>query len=307
MNRWVRPARPRSPIAVAVAVIATWWLVAHNSGAGWVQAIGDAVFGTLLIGIVGPSVVLARARVRVSAAPIDGTAGLPLDVEVEASTRVRVIGIHPHGPEAFVGPVRSGRSTDAGYTLIPSHRGVYDWLTVDVATAAPFGLQWWTRRMSLPLPATLHVAPRRGQPIPLPFRDLEHTGESVRRTPADAGEPRGVRPYRAGDNRRHVHWPATAHARELMVREMERPTAEPVTIQVSLPPDREEAERVAEQALATVVQLLDRDTAVVLGTTELDGAVVAPFEDRREAGRRLALAVGAADVSAEAGGVRMLS
>jgi len=88
---------------------------------------------------------------------------------------------------------------------------------------------------------------------------------------------------------------------------MERPTAEPVTIQVSLPPDREEAERVAEQALATVVQLLDRDTAVVLGTTELDGAVVAPVEDRREAGRRLALAVGAADVSAEAGGVRMLS
>ena len=63
MTRWVRPARPRSPMVVAVAVIGTWWLVAHNSGAGWVQAIGDAVFGTLLVGIVGPSVVLGPPTV----------------------------------------------------------------------------------------------------------------------------------------------------------------------------------------------------------------------------------------------------
>jgi uncharacterized protein (DUF58 family) len=294
-------------MVVAVAVIGTWWLVAHNSGAGWVQAIGDAVFGTLLVGIVGPSVVLARARVRVSSAPVDGTAGLPLEVKIDASTRVRVSGVHPHGPQAFVGPIRRRRSNDDSYTFIPQNRGVYDWLTVDVATGAPFGLQWWTRRLLLPLPSTLHVAPRRGQPIPLPVREREHTGESVMRKPGDVGEPRGVRAYRAGDNRRYVHWPATAHARELMVREMERPSAEPITVQVSLPSDPHEAERVAERALASVVLLLDRGTAVVLGTIEESGAALAPVEDRRQAGRRLARAVAAQDAAPEAAGVRIHS
>ncbi len=288
-------------------MIGTWWLVAHNSGAGWVQAIGDAVFGALLVGIVGPSVVLARARVQVSSAPVDGTAGLPLEVKVDASTRLRVRGVHPSGPDAFVGPVRRQRSNDDSYTFIPQNRGVYDSLTVDIATGAPFGLQWWTRRLLLPLPSTLHVAPRRGQPIPLPVRELEHTGESVMRKPGDVGEPRGVRPYRAGDNRRHVHWPATAHTRDLMVREMERPSAEPITVQVSLPSDEREAERVAERALATVVLLLDRGISVLLATTERSGAVLASVEDRREAGRRLARAVAARDAAPEAAGVRMIS
>ncbi len=77
MRRWARPARPVAPIAVAVAILGIWWLVAHNGGSGWVQALGDIVFGTLVIGILGPGVVLARAKVAVVDAPFHGTAGLP--------------------------------------------------------------------------------------------------------------------------------------------------------------------------------------------------------------------------------------
>ena len=36
-------------------------------------------------------------------------------------------------------------------------------------------------------------------------------GERADQAPAETGEPRGARPYRAGDNQRHVHWRATAH------------------------------------------------------------------------------------------------
>ncbi len=291
MTSRVRPGRPFSPIAVGVAVLGTWWLVAHNSGSGWVQAIGDAVFGVLLIGLVGPAVVVARVRVQVVAGPGDASAGLPVDIAVKASGRVRLRGIEPPGPEGFVGPVRRGTPVGSGLTLIPQHRGVYDRLVVEVATAAPFGLQWWTRRTVLTLPATLYVAPHLGRPLPVDLRDRDPTGDSARRAADSAGDPRGVRAYRSGDNRRYVHWPATAHTGELMVRELERPSAEPITITVTLPPDSEEAERISERAFATVLLLLDRGLPVVLGTTEPTGLLVAAVGERRQAGRRLARAI----------------
>jgi hypothetical protein len=77
-----------------------------------------------------------------------------------------------------------------------------------------------------------------------------------------------------------------------MVREMEGPSAEPVTVKVGLPPDREAAEKVAEQALGTVLAVLDRGIPVSLVTTEESRLVTGAVNNRREAGRRLARAVG---------------
>jgi uncharacterized protein (DUF58 family) len=279
-------------MAVSVAGLGAWWLVAHNSGAGWVQALGDVVFGVLAVGIVGPAVVLARARIRVVAAPTDGTAAMPIEVGVEATTRLRVRPVGPPGPSCLVGPVVRMKPQDRSVTLLPARRGVFDTITLDIATAAPFGLQWWTRRVVVPLPSTLHVAPRRGKTSTVPRHGPGRADESVRRVSADAGEPRGARPYRTGDHRRHVHWRATAHAGQLMMREQEQPSAEPVRVDVVLPTDVDAAERLAERAFATVMLFLDRGAAVVLATTESDGPVHAAVADRRAAGRRLARAVG---------------
>ncbi len=287
----VRPARPLAPIGITVAILGGWWLVAHNSGAGWVQALGDVAFGTLVIGVVGPAVVLARARVRVVDAPTDATAGLPVEVALSASTRLRIRPVEPPGMESFAGPVRKQPSAPDAVTLVAPRRGAYDAVVVDVATAAPFALQWWTRRMTLSLPSPLFVAPRRGQPASTEPGTNDRTGDTRARVPADLGEPRGARPYRPGDDRRHVHWHAYAHTGELMVREREAPASEPVTLQVVLPVDPEEAERVAERALGTVLYLLDRGAPVVLGTVEVSGPVRGPVEDRRMAGQRLARAV----------------
>jgi uncharacterized protein (DUF58 family) len=289
-------------MAVALAIVATWWLVAHNSGAGWVQALGDIVFGTLAIGILAPAVILGRARLSIARAPADGTAGLPLELDVTSSTRLRLRPIDPSGQEAFAGPARGQRQSQPRgrrqpqpgpdtVTLLPSRRGVHDGFTFDIATAAPFGLQWWTRRVSLPVAAPLHVAPRRGQPVALPGWPDDNAGDRGRRASAEPDEIRGTRQYRPGDSRRHMHWPATAHAGELMVRELEGPSAEPVTVSVTLPPDADDAERVAERAFGTILRLFDRGVPVLLATTERSGAVTAPVANRRDAGRRLARAV----------------
>jgi uncharacterized protein (DUF58 family) len=291
VSRCTRPARPVAPIAVAVGIVALWWLVAHNGGAGWVQLLGDVVFGTLLIGMVGPSVVVTRARIRVRSAPADAGAGLPLDVQVEASTRLRVRPVEPPGPEVFVGPAGRRRHVGDRITVVPVRHGVHAAVTMEIASAAPFALQWWTRRVRMPLPSELHVAPRLGRPA-RPRTDAdEETGEVQERPRTDVGLPRGARPYAPGDGRRLVHWRATAHAGRLMVREVERPSAGPVTLTVELPENPDEAERVAERALGTVVDLLAKGAPVLLGTLERSGPVRAPVTDRRGAGRRLARAV----------------
>ncbi|HEY7946359.1 MAG TPA: DUF58 domain-containing protein [Acidimicrobiales bacterium] len=297
-GRFVRPVRPLVPIASAVFVLLGWGVVAHNSGAGWVQALGDVLAGTLLLGLLGPGVILARTRLTVTAVPTDATAGLPVDLRIVSTSRVRLTPVDPAGPPSFVGPSRRAASAgDDVLTLVPRRRGVVSGLSVDVASAAPFGLMWWTRRTRLELPSELHIGPKLGPSVELPRQDDDHAGDSSRRSPRDIGEPRGVRPYRPGDSRRGVHWPATAHSGELMVREMEGPTAEPVVVVVTLPADIDMAESVAERAFGTLVALFDRGMAVILTTTEAAGRRTGAVADRRAAGRRLARAVGTTDAT----------
>ena len=147
------------------------------------------------------------------------------------------------------------------------------------------------QRVRLPLPAALHVSPRRGSAQSVRLRPDEGTGDVLDRPRSDVGLPRGARPYVPGDARRLVHWPSTAHAGQMMVRELEQPAGEPVTIMVELPEDAETAERVAEDALGSVIGLMEGGVPVVLGTREPSGPVLGAVADRRSAGRRLARAV----------------
>jgi hypothetical protein len=68
-------------------------------------------------------------------------------------------------------------------------------------------------------------------------------------------------------------------------------------LEVRLPHDADGAERLAEQAMATIVALVDRGAAVLLATTEVQGPKIAAVGDRRSAGRRLARAVADGDAT----------
>ncbi|HEY5025552.1 MAG TPA: DUF58 domain-containing protein [Acidimicrobiales bacterium] len=312
-RRFVRPVRPVVPLVSCAGVLLAWGLVAHNSGAGWVQAVGDVLAGILGVGLVAPAVVAGRAVVAILEVPSDTTAGLPLELVATSDTRLRVRPLDPPGPEAFIGPHRvaagggprlawTGASAkDPGgdgagsVTLVPECRGVHDRVVLEIASAAPFGLLWWRRTVVVELPRSVHVGPRLGRPLALPGGREDTSGGGVLDSSVPIGEPRGVRPYRPGDHRRWVHWPATAHSGELMVREMEGPTAEPVTVEIHLPADADAAERMAERAMATVVGLVDRGASVLLATTEASGPKIGAVGDRRSAGRRLARAVSEPD------------
>ena len=283
----MKPLRPLAPIFASVAIVVGWWAVAHNGGQGWVQALGDLVFATLAVGVVGPAAHLAGGQPEILTSPSDGQAGAAVEMTVRSRRRLRVRPIDPAGAEQYVGP-SAGRRSESPMVLLPRHRGVYRSVRVEIASAAPFGLQWWGRKVTLELPAPLHVAPRPGRPLPVSAGD-ENAGEDA---PPDrtgtTGEFRGVRRYVPGDQRRQVHWPASAHTGQMMVRDLEPPSGEPVHLAVVLPEDPDEAEEMAGRAFATVVALLDAGRPTILDTLEEEGPVSGPVAGHRAAGRRLA-------------------
>jgi hypothetical protein len=324
----MKPVRPAVPVGGSIAFLLVFEWVASNSGSGWVQALETVLIGVIVTGLIGPAFALEFTTVQCVASPADGTVGQPVDLYVKTSSRVGIRPLEPSGYDSYAGPSSfSGRRASARESalqlsfglsnrgkvaseptpvsadnpnakgessvvrLLPTRRGAYDHATLELTTASPFGILWWSRRVMVHLPDELHVGPRLGAPMRIPARDDDPAGENGRRTSATVGDPRGVRTYQSGDSRRWVHWPATAHHAELMVRDMEGPTAEPVTITVTLPREPDLAEQVAEQALGTVVALLEQGTSVILATTETDGSRIGPVADRRSTARRLARAV----------------
>ncbi len=106
---------------------------------------------------------------------------------------------------------------------------------------------------------------------------------------------RGVRPYQHGDGRRRVHWHASAHTGDLMIRESESRQDDPIWMVVDLPRDLDAADRLAEDAMGEIVVQLNAGRRIVLETTEVTGRVIAPVADRLSAGRRLARSVASSD------------
>lgn len=286
----VRPRQWFTPVLASVVAVLAWAAVAHSSGSGWVQAVGVLMAAVLAVGLVAPALPARRAWVRCTACPADGQAGHSSTIVLSASGPIRITPRRPSGPSArAAGAARGTRPVEV--TLTPRRRGVHETVLVEVASCAPFGLLWWAREVEVALPRPFHVAPRIGPPGPVTADPDPSPGEARARVPAGTGEPRGIRSYQPGDARGSVHWPATAHVGALMIREKERPTDDPVVVDVVLPADPAEAERRAERAMAVVGAHLGRGRRVLLGTTEPDGHHVDEVLDRIDLGRRLARAV----------------
>lgn len=285
-GQFPRPRRALGPIAGALLGLGAWAAVAHSSGSGWVQALGALLAGFLTIGMVAPCIITRRARSLVLANPTDTTARDDVNITLRVSTPLKVSPVSPLGPEST-----SGSSKTMSVTLRPEHRGEISACVLDISSAAPFGLLWWHKLVTLPLVNTMFVAPRLGEPDLGEIGARNTQGDLGRSIDARVGEPRGIRPYRPGDKRSWVHWPATAHSGSLMVREMEVSVTPPVTIRVRLPLEPERAEQIAERVLGTVAKLIDEGRQIILVTLEKDGIRSSLVVGVTDAGRRLAAAI----------------
>jgi uncharacterized protein (DUF58 family) len=244
-------------------VVLAWGGVAHQSGSGWVQAVGAVVAGALLVGYLVPAAVAVKVRVTCVSCPQDAEAGVPISFEIVSTRQVRCTAVDPVGPPVLVAP-----REPTTVLAVAERRGVLDVAVLRVATAVPFGLLWWSRDVRVPLPREIHVSPRLGEALPDHREGSASVTGGARSARSVMGELRSVRSYEHGDSPRSVHWPATAHAGALMVRENEEEVGATVVVRSDLPADPDDAERRAERVLGTVVELLRNGVPVVLETVE---------------------------------------
>lgn len=264
------------------------YVAARTTGAGWLVVIMCGLIGILIGATIWPRIAVARVRLAATAEP-DATVGEPLALTLRATRAglgCRLTPTRPIGDTtAVVG------NTQTVTDVVPQQRGVLEDVTVEIGSAAPFGLVWWRRTLVVALERPTEVAPRRPElPSPTPGR-VADDGDTEHASGVDGDQIRGLREYVPGDPLRLVHWPATARHGQVIVKEREHPNQPRLVIALDLTGPATAAEFAAEQAMGEVCAALDAGYEVILSTTERGGSVTAPVRGHRDAGRRLARAV----------------
>ncbi|WP_166351496.1 DUF58 domain-containing protein [Phytoactinopolyspora limicola] len=195
--------------------------------------------GILLLALpLGSLLVALRSRVRLNAQrtiePARVPAGTVATVRLEISNRVRVTSgvvlvedTLPYSlgqrPRFVLDHVWSRFRREVTYNIRPGMRGRFNVGPLTIRVTDPFGLVELRRAFSEV--GTLIVTPT-VHPLP-PVRlsgEWSGSGESRPRAITTAGDDDvTVRSYRNGDDMRRVHWRATAHHGEMMVRREEQP------------------------------------------------------------------------------------
>lgn len=290
----LRPANVSRPALSLAAVALALFGVARTTGSGWLIVILTGIAAVVALATVLPPFGLRRVRFAIDA-PREGTVGRTAELTVDvtsssggANRPVKLLPIGFEGPWTGVVTPSRGR-----LPLVPLRRGVYTSVVLDVRSAAPLGLVWWRRKVVVPLDRPFEVGP---MPIAVrldPPRGSEDSGTDDGRVASSLADAvKTVREYVAGDPIKMIHWPATARAGDLMVKELEAPVAPVLCIAVDLRGAGDDAvEEAASRAAGLALAALAAGVPVTLLTAEEGGPRSGPVASTGDVNRRLARAV----------------
>ena len=152
------------------------------------------------------------------------TVGRPSHVKLVLSnaSRTRSPGITvvdhlPHRRLFEMPPVEGSGTRESREPVLFERRGLYRLGPAEITTADPFGFLRFVRRFRVP--EEVVVYPEVFELLELPLKGRrEETGARGSFT-QQGDEFSGLREYRRGDDRRHIHWKSVARTGELVVRE----------------------------------------------------------------------------------------
>jgi uncharacterized protein (DUF58 family) len=257
--------------------------------------------GILLLALPVVSLLVAlRSRVRLAAARVVNPPRTPVGTPARVHLILQNLARIPTGvllvedtlpfalgtrPRFVLDHVWSRFRREVSYDIRADLRGRYPIGPLTVRLTDPFGLVELRRAFSET--ATVIITPKVHKlPSVRLLGEWSGSGESRPRSVASAGEEDAtVRAYRDGDDMRRVHWRATAHHGELMVRREEQPWQSRASLlldtrsRAHAGQDPDSSLEYAVSAAASIgVHLADRGYAVRLVTDE-GGAVSGSWYD----------------------------
>jgi uncharacterized protein (DUF58 family) len=240
LRRIVKPA-----FVVCLGMIL--YLIATNSGAGWLYVVAAGIGGVVAVAVPLPWWNVRGIEV-VRRAPVLATAGEPFECSLEIRSTGRLARHLLEVEDHFAGDtgravavrVRRDKPEVLRYTVENPRRGIYAGGEVVVESGAPFGLFYGRRRKwaaydIVVYPRTFDVA---GLP-PSAVVDAEWGDRSESSTlhRGHGGEFWGVREYRPGDPARLVAWKRSARgllAGKLAIVELAQETHPPFVVALNL-------------------------------------------------------------------------
>ena len=225
------------------------YLIATNSGAGWLYVVAAVMGAVVIVSAPLPWWNVRGTEVE-RRAPVQATAGEPFECVLEIKNTGRLARNLLEVEDRFAGgtgravAVRVGRQKPGilRYTLENPRRGIYPGGEIIVESGAPFGLFYGRRRRQVA--SGIVVYPRIFDVAGLPpsaMVDVERGDRSESSTlhRGYGGEFWGVREYRPGDPARLVAWKRSARglpAGRLAVVELAQETHPPFVIALNLDP-----------------------------------------------------------------------
>jgi uncharacterized protein (DUF58 family) len=241
-------ARRIARAALLAGLGAVLYLIAANSGAGWLYVVTAATGAVVIVSVAFPRWNVAGIEVSRRVPPA-ATAGGAVECTLEVrngglfarhliEVEDRLAGGTGRGVVVRAG---RGRPVQVDYEIKGVRRGIYDGGEIILETGAPFGLSH--ARRSTWAPARIVVYPRTFEVAGLPPStavDAERGdgSESSVLHRGHGGEFWGLREYRPGDPARLVAWRRSARlaAGKLAVVELARETHPPLVVAFDLDP-----------------------------------------------------------------------
>ena len=259
---------------------------ATNTMAGWLYAISGVSFAMLGLGAVLAARSLRSLQIsRLPIAPISSDDQITVEILIKNPTLkpkslLQIQDLIPHSlgkpPIQSIETIAPQSTYHWTYYQPAQKRGIYWWQEVQAKTAAPLGL-FWSRR-SHAAKAKAIVYPRVLPLVTCPLIDEMGREDNwqVRSDrfyqAATEGVTKALRPYRAGDPTRLIHWRTSARYGELKVRELEVVTGSQevvIALDNTLPWIEEDFEQAVIAAASLYFYAARRQLEVQLWTGDL--------------------------------------
>ncbi|MBW4662868.1 MAG: DUF58 domain-containing protein [Chroococcus sp. CMT-3BRIN-NPC107] len=230
-----RAVKPAYSGWVLTGVAICFFGAAVNTMAGWLYVISGLSFAILGLSIILPKRALNGIFIRrQSIQPVSAGDDLIIELEIVNQTPqsrilLQVTDVLPfvlaQPAKTAIEEIAPQSSYRWVHELSTTRRGVYQWQSVQIRTAAPLGLFWYRRDRTSPAKAIVYPIVFALTNCPLideiGLEDKQQVNSQKRFQSSNSGITRSLRPYRMGDPIRLIHWRTSARYGELRVRELE--------------------------------------------------------------------------------------